>query len=65
MDIGQSFKAFDHGPVGNKEHYGTPYPPDYNLTMITVPVTLVTADSDPFVQTEVLKANQSQFWLFN
>lgn len=50
---GESFLYFDHGPAENLKRYGTPYPPEYNLTLVTAPVFLVHADSDPFAPPEV------------
>ncbi|XP_057368505.1 gastric triacylglycerol lipase-like [Daphnia carinata] len=47
-NFGESFLKFDYGPERNLERYGTPYPPEYNLTLVTAPVFLVHADNDPF-----------------
>ena len=44
---------FDHGTIGNLKQYGTTYPSEYNLTMVTAPVYLFYSDNDPFVSTEV------------
>jgi hypothetical protein len=66
---GESFLYFDYGPAENLERYGTTYPPEYNLTQVTVPVYLVHADNDPFAPNEVCVANiifyrlyYSKFW---
>nr|CAH0102067.1 unnamed protein product [Daphnia galeata] len=49
---GESFLYFDYGPADNLIRYGTTYPPEYNLTQVTVPVYLVHADNDPFAPNE-------------
>ncbi len=58
---GESFLYFDHGPAGNLERYGTTYPPEYNLTLVTAPVYLVHADNDPFAPIEVAHIQRFQF----
>lgn len=41
------FQMFDYGPIKNKEIYLTDTPPDYNLTQITIPISIMRATSDP------------------
>jgi hypothetical protein len=59
ISLGESFLYFDYGPADNLIRYGTTYPPEYNLTQVTVPVYLVHADNDPFAPNEVGRANNS------
>lgn len=54
MRTGESFNHFDYGTEENRKRYGMTYPPEYNLTLVTVPVILVHADNDPFAPPEVL-----------
>jgi lysosomal acid lipase/cholesteryl ester hydrolase len=53
FDSGDSFLHFDYGSAENLKRYGTTYPPEYNLTKVTVPVYLVYGDNDPFAPIEV------------
>lgn len=53
VHTGESFLRFDFGADENIARYGTPYPPEYNLTRVTAPVFLIHADSDPFAPPEV------------
>lgn len=38
--LGEKFLRFNYGLDGNLEHYGTPYPPAYDLSRVTAPVYL-------------------------
>jgi pimeloyl-ACP methyl ester carboxylesterase len=48
MESGK-FRQFDHGKEGNMKNYGTPEPPDYELTLITTPSFIYGGDRDGFV----------------
>ncbi|XP_046459313.1 gastric triacylglycerol lipase-like [Daphnia pulex] len=54
INSGDSFLHFDYGSAENLKRYGTTYPPEYNLTKVTVPVYLVYGDNDPFAPIEDL-----------
>lgn len=40
------FKRFDYGVEGNMREYGRPTPPEYPLSNITLPIALLSAESD-------------------
>ncbi|XP_061723503.1 lipase 3-like [Cydia pomonella] len=42
----QKFQRYDEGTAGNIERYGTPRPPEYNLSKVTSPVLLMTGQND-------------------
>ena len=47
MKKAKKLQMFDFGSKKeNMEHYGTPYPPEYNITGLKVPTVLVTGDND-------------------
>lgn len=46
---GGNFQMFDYGHVENVIRYGTPSPPNYNLSEIAVPAYLVYGDNDLMV----------------
>ena len=50
---GEKFYRFDYGYHGNMKYYGTAHPPEHNLTLITAPVYLISAENDPLVPLEV------------
>lgn len=43
---GQKFSQFDYGWYGNLMRYHQPYPPEYNLSLVTTPVTLHYSHND-------------------
>lgn len=46
------FKMFDYG-LKNMEEYGTEDPPDYDLSLVNVPIALLSAKYDEQVPTQV------------
>lgn len=46
------FRQFDYGRKKNKEIYGTPEPPDYDLSKITIPTFLYKSQNDKFSAVE-------------
>lgn len=40
------FQQFDYGVIGNIKHYGTSKPPEYDLSKITLPITLFWSKND-------------------
>ncbi|XP_063373042.1 lipase 1-like [Cydia amplana] len=42
----QKFQRYDEGTPGNIERYGTPQPPEYDLSKVTSPVLLMTGQND-------------------
>jgi len=46
---GKRFNKFDYGTKGNMEKYGQPYPPDFALTDINVPMYLFFGEHDSLV----------------
>lgn len=48
QEIHQSgkFQQFDYGYTDNLKAYGTPTPPEYNLTKITLPISLLSSNND-------------------
>lgn len=51
---GERFTYFDYGPKKNLELYGTPHAAEYNLSLVTTPVFLVSADKDDFAPPAVI-----------
>ncbi|XP_034236271.1 lipase 3-like isoform X2 [Thrips palmi] len=56
----QGFRQYDHGPKRNRELYGTPEPPQYNLTAIRTPVYIYLAKNDILCQKEDMLYVQSR-----
>lgn len=50
----KKFQQFDYGVSGNYERYKRKTPPEYNLSMIEVPVTLMSAKNDFLATHEVM-----------
>ncbi|KPJ03000.1 Lipase 1 [Papilio xuthus] len=48
----ERFEKFDYGKSKNLELYGSLRPPEYNLSAVTVPVTVLYGESDHLVDTE-------------
>jgi len=44
---GESFHRFDFGTSGNVKRYGTPEPPQYNLSLVQAPVNIIYGENDP------------------
>ncbi|XP_063385556.1 lipase 3-like [Cydia fagiglandana] len=44
--ISGRFRKFDYGSAGNQARYGSSDPPDYDLSRVTAPVSLVYSDAD-------------------
>ncbi|CAI8032080.1 Gastric triacylglycerol lipase [Geodia barretti] len=40
------FRKYDYGTAGNMEEYGTPSPPPYNVTQLTIPTAIFTGGND-------------------
>lgn len=40
------FQQFDYGPLGNMRQYGTINPPEYEMTKVTLPIALLSAEND-------------------
>lgn len=57
---GERFTYFDYGPKKNLERYGTPHAAEYNLSLVTTPVFLVSADKDDFAPPAVIN-NQHKY----
>jgi hypothetical protein len=47
------FQQYDHGSDLNLKYYGTPEPPQYNLSAVTVPVSLHVGDADTLIVYQV------------
>lgn len=47
------FRQYDYGVRGNLEKYGTPQPPDYDLSKVTSPVYMYYAENDWLVHKSV------------
>jgi hypothetical protein len=47
------FQQYDHGSDLNLKYYGTPEPPRYNLTAVTVPISLHVGDADTLISYQV------------
>lgn len=43
---------FNYGSKRNQKLYGTKYPPEYDLSLVTVPVVLIYGDGDTYVYSE-------------
>ncbi|KPJ09860.1 Lipase 1 [Papilio machaon] len=48
----ERFEKFDYGKSKNLELYGSVRPPEYNLSAVTLPVTVLYGESDHLVDTE-------------
>ena len=46
FDESPSFRNYDYGTIGNLERYGSSTPPDWDLSKIKVPVTLLAGTKD-------------------
>jgi hypothetical protein len=42
----KKFQHYDYGKAENVEHYGTPTPPEYDVTKVTTPVVTFWGDND-------------------
>jgi hypothetical protein len=40
------FQKYDYGIIGNVLHYGSAFPPQYDLSKVQVPVVLFSGDKD-------------------
>lgn len=40
------FQQYDYGPQGNMRQYGTTKPPEYQMTKVTLPIALLSAEND-------------------
>ena len=56
------FYAFDYGKDRNKEIYGTPYPPEYEVSKITAPVAIFWGDNDWLAQPNVSSLDTSSLF---
>ena len=59
------FHQYDHGPNLNLKYYGSPEPPRYNLTAVTVPVSLHVGDADTLIPYEVCQSSLTSVWSLN
>ena len=59
------FQQYDHGSDLNWKYYGNPEPPSYNLTAVTVPVSLHVGDADTLVPYEVCQSSLTSVWSLN
>jgi len=51
--LDNKFKKYDYGSSeANIDHYGTPEPPEYDLSKISAPVAIFAGDNDNLVATE-------------
>jgi lysosomal acid lipase/cholesteryl ester hydrolase len=56
----QKFKRYDEGYEGNMKRYGAPNPPEYNVSLITSPVVLITAQNDWIISLKDVKTLSSK-----
>lgn len=47
------FARYDYGTVDNRKHYKSNNPPEYNLTKIEVPITVIYGSKDALVSLTV------------
>ena len=57
------FQQYDHGFDLNLKYYGIPEPPRYNITAVTVPVSLHVGDADTLIPYQVCQSAFSYFYL--
>ena len=50
---GDKFRQYDHGRTLNNRIYGTPEPPEYDLSKVSVPVSVHFSENDLLSQGEV------------
>lgn len=55
MSISGRFCQYDYGPQTNMEKYGSPQPPDYQLSRVTLPVLQFYSPGDRFVDERDIK----------
>ena len=60
-----AFQQYDHGFDLNLKYYGTPEPPRYNLTAVTVPVSLHVGDADALIPYQVCQSSVTSTWSLN
>lgn len=61
---GEKFHRFDYGREENMKRYGSPGPAEYDLSLVTAPVYLISGDADPIAPPEVLYNQLKQSNLF-
>ncbi len=68
MHSGESFNHFDYGCYENLKRYGSCTPAQYNLSLVTAPVYLISGDRDPIappkVQNKYLYFFYFQYFMF-
>ena len=53
LQSGESFYHFDYGCHENLKRYGSCTPAEYNLSLVTAPVYLISGDKDPIAPPKV------------
>lgn len=48
------FSKFDYGPKENQRRYNFKYSPKYNLSLIEIPITLMSGESDDVATKKVI-----------